>query len=67
MATIKLNDILVGDNNPTFIIAEIGINHQGDINIAKELQLYIVTSIDPTQVSNPKTDCIKPFQKLEIK
>ena len=37
MATIKLNDILVGDNNPTFIIAEIGINHQGDINIAKEL------------------------------
>ena len=37
MATIKLNNILIGDNNPTFIIAEIGINHQGDINIAKEL------------------------------
>ena len=37
MATINLNNILVGDNNPTFIIAEIGINHQGDINIAKEL------------------------------
>ena len=37
MATIKLNNILIGENNPTFIIAEIGINHQGDINIAKEL------------------------------
>ena len=37
MATIKLKNTLIGDNNPTFIIAEIGINHQGDVNIAKEL------------------------------
>ena len=37
MATIKLNDFTIGDNQPAFIIAEIGINHQGDVKIAKEL------------------------------
>ena len=37
MPTMKLNNITIGDDNPTFIIAEIGINHQGDVNIAKEL------------------------------
>lgn len=29
----------IGGNNPCFIIAEIGLNHNGDINIAKELIL----------------------------
>ncbi|XP_071493273.1 N-acetylneuraminate-9-phosphate synthase-like [Diadema antillarum] len=28
---------MVGQNHPVFVIAEIGQNHQGDINIAKEL------------------------------
>ena len=37
MATIISDDFTVGDNKPTFIIAEIGINHQGDVSIAKEL------------------------------
>ena len=37
MATIKLSDFTIGDNQPAFIIAEIGINHQGDVKIAKEL------------------------------
>ncbi len=37
MATIKLNNLLIGDDQPTFIIAEIGINHQGDVSTAKEL------------------------------
>ncbi|MBT3169257.1 MAG: N-acetylneuraminate synthase [Candidatus Cloacimonetes bacterium] len=37
MKTIKLGNKLVGDEQQTFVIAEIGINHQGDINIAKQL------------------------------
>jgi hypothetical protein len=27
----------IGDDQPCFIIAEVGQNHNGDINIAKEL------------------------------
>lgn len=29
--------IVVGNNHKCFIVAEIGQNHQGDINIAKKL------------------------------
>lgn len=34
---IKLGDRLVGDNHPAFIIAEIGINHNGDLGITKQM------------------------------
>lgn len=34
---VKIKNKLVGDGQPTFIVAEIGINHNGDINIAKKL------------------------------
>lgn len=35
--TIKIADREVGDGQPVFIVAEIGINHNGDVEIAKEL------------------------------
>jgi N-acetylneuraminate synthase len=34
---IKMGDRWVGEGYPTFIIAEIGINHNGDLNIARRL------------------------------
>lgn len=34
---VKIGNKIIGDSEPTFIIAEIGINHNGDINIAKKL------------------------------
>jgi len=34
---IIIGDRVVGDGHPTYIIAEIGINHNGDLNIAKRL------------------------------
>ena len=37
MAEVKIGNTLVGDGHPCFIIAEIGINHNGDIEIAKKL------------------------------
>lgn len=35
--TVKIGNRLVGDGQPCFVIAEIGINHNGDIEIAKKL------------------------------
>ena len=35
--TVRLGRKLVGEGQPTYIIAEIGINHNGDLNIAKEM------------------------------
>ena len=34
---IKIEDKMIGDKNPAFIIAEVGINHNGDIEIAKKM------------------------------
>jgi N-acetylneuraminate synthase len=38
MATpVKIGNFQVGDGQPCFIVAEIGINHNGDVDIAKKL------------------------------
>lgn len=37
MSTIRIGNRLIGEDQPCFIIAEIGINHNGDIDLAKRL------------------------------
>ena len=37
MTGIKIGDTRVGDGNPCYVVAEIGINHNGDIELAKQL------------------------------
>ncbi|MCX6038417.1 MAG: N-acetylneuraminate synthase family protein [Chloroflexi bacterium] len=34
---VRLGNKIVGDGHPTYIIAEIGINHNGDLEIAKQM------------------------------
>jgi len=54
--TFKLPNRILDDNSPAFIIAEIGINHQGNIDIAKKLIL---------QAKGSGADAVK-FQKRSI-
>ena len=51
--TIQIRDRIIGDDQPTYIIAEIGINHNGSLEIAKKL-------IDSAALSD--CDAVK-FQK----
>jgi N-acetylneuraminate synthase len=44
MTEIKLGNILVGDGHPCYVVAEIGINHNGSIEIAKKLIDVAVSS-----------------------
>jgi len=37
MAVIKIGDRLIGDDQPTYVIAEIGVNHNGILPLAIEL------------------------------
>jgi N-acetylneuraminate synthase len=37
MAEVKIGGKLVGDGHPCYVVAEIGINHNGDIALAKQL------------------------------
>src|ERR1700694_1038879 len=43
-ATVKIGNQLIGEGQPSFIIAEIGINHNGDLDIAKRLISVAVAS-----------------------
>ena len=37
MSTVKIGNTVVGDGHPCYVIAEIGINHNGDLAMAKRL------------------------------
>jgi N,N'-diacetyllegionaminate synthase len=37
MFTVKIGNRMIGENQPCFIIAEAGVNHNGDIKLAKKL------------------------------
>ena len=37
--TVKIDNRIIGDGEPTYIIGEIGINHNGDLEVAKSLML----------------------------
>ena len=37
MPTVKIGQTLVGDGQPVYVIGEIGINHNGDLSVAKKL------------------------------
>ncbi len=37
MPTVAIGSHIVGDNHPTFVVGEIGINHNGDLAVAKKL------------------------------
>ena len=51
--TLNLNGRLIGDGHPAYVVAEIGINHNGDLDIVKKL-------IDAAKASG--CDAVK-FQK----
>ncbi|MBX3042390.1 MAG: N-acetylneuraminate synthase family protein [Candidatus Kapabacteria bacterium] len=51
--SVKVGDRIIGDGQPTFIIAEIGINHNGSVEIAKKIISGAVAA---------GADCVK-FQK----
>lgn len=53
MKTLKIDGRIVGEQQPVYMIAEIGLNHNGDMQIAKKL-------IDAAFATN--WDCVK-FQK----
>lgn len=55
MISVKIADKIIGEGEPCFIIAEAGVNHNGDIELAKEL-------IDAAR--NARADAVK-FQTFK--
>lgn len=65
MKEIQINDKKIGDGNPCYIIAEIGINHNGDINIAKRLiDLAIFSGCDAVKFQKRTIDVVYSAAEL---
>ena len=66
---VKIKDKKVGPANPVYVIAEIGINHNGDVELAKKMIKAAKDCGSDTvkfQKRNPDI-CVPPDQKDKIK
>jgi N-acetylneuraminate synthase len=64
MAEIKIGDVLIGDNHPCYIVAEIGINHNGDVGIAKRLiDVAVVAGCNAVKFQKRDPDSCVPLSQ----
>ena len=65
MNTVKIGNKLIGDSQPCFIIAEIGINHNGDIAMAKKLiDMAIDCGCDAVKFQKRTVDVVYSKEEL---
>jgi len=66
MAEIKIGDRLIGDGHPTYIIAEIGVNHNGIPQLAFELiDIAADAGVDAVKFQKRKLDNLYPQKYLD--
>ena len=68
MKEISINGKKIGQNYPIFLIAEAGVNHNGDINIAKKLiDIAVDAKVDAVKFQSFKTSkvLLKTVPKAE--
>lgn len=62
---VKIANKLIGDNYPCFITAEIGINHNGNVNLAKRLiNLAVETGCDAVKFQKRTVDVVYSKEEL---
>lgn len=68
MSTIKIQNKIVGDGEPTFVIAEIGINHNGNMeNVFKLIDLAKDTGCDAVKFQKRTPELAVPKDQWHIK
>lgn len=66
MSEISIADYMIGDGHPCYVIAEIGINHNGDVEIAKKLIDVAVTSgCNAVKFQKRTIEVVYPPEELE--
>ena len=61
---VKIVNKMVGDGHPAYIIAEIGINHNGSLDIAKKLIDTAVLSCDAVKFQKRTIDAVYAQEEL---
>ena len=65
MGTVKIANKLVGDGQPCFIIAEIGINHNGSVSMAKHLiDMAVECGCDAVKFQKRTVDVVYTAEEL---
>jgi N-acetylneuraminate synthase len=64
--SVSVGDKLVGRGHPTYVIAEIGLNHNGDVGIAKQLiDIAVGAGCDAVKFQKRTPEiCVPPEQRL---
>ena len=63
--TITIGDKIIGDGYPCFIIAEIGINHNGSIELAKKMiDIAVTTGCDAVKFQKRTVDVVYTKEEL---
>lgn len=63
---VKIADKIIGDGHPCFVIAEIGINHNGDVNLAKKLiDVAVMAGCDAVKFQKRTVDVVYSKEELE--
>lgn len=66
MSKIRIGNVPVGDGHPCFVIAEIGINHNGDVEIAKKLiDLARVAGCNAVKFQKRTVDVVYSKEELD--
>ena len=62
---VKIADKIIGDGNPCFIIAEIGINHNGSLKLAKKMiDIAATTGCDAVKFQKRTVDIVYTKEEL---
>jgi len=66
---VKIGSRLVGDGHPTYIVAEIGINHNGDLEIARRLiDAAVHAGVDAVKLQKRTPElCVPPDQQSQMR
>jgi N-acetylneuraminate synthase len=65
MNEVKIGDKIVGGRHPCYIIAEIGINHNGDLDIAKQLiDIAVAAGCDAVKFQKRTIDVVYTAEEL---
>ncbi len=66
---VKLGNRMVGDGHPAYVVAEIGINHNGDVEIAKQLiRLARHAGVDAVKFQKRTPElCVPPEQRGQMR
>src|SRR3954452_3227511 len=63
--TIRIGNKKIGDGQPCFIVAEIGINHNGDLDLAKRLiSVAVAAGCDAVKFQKRTVDVVYTGEEL---